>query len=456
MTPGVFSLDDTIAAIATPAGRGGIGVVRLSGPEAARIARELCGRAEPFVPRQATFTRVVDPDAPGRAVDQVVATWFVAPHSYTGDDVVELSGHGSPVLIERLLALAMRAGARLAEPGEFTLRAYLNGRMDLVQAEAVADLVDAVTPLQARTAMDQLEGTLTHAIGRVDTTLFDLTARLEASLDFPEEGFHFVTRDEAQAQLQQIGAALADLAREGRTGRVVREGRLVAIAGPPNAGKSSLFNALAGAARAIVTDIPGTTRDVLTECVDLDGLAVTLVDTAGLREAGDPIEAEGIARAREAQRVAALTLVVLDRSAPLSRDDRHVLGSTSAPYLVVANKADLPSAWPAGAIGSDTPTQVSALTGAGLADLRRAIVRALTARDDTRDPPAISNLRHLDLVDAAHEAVARAAAALAAGATEELALADLGAARRALEAITGRRAPEDLLRHIFARFCIGK
>jgi tRNA modification GTPase len=456
MTSGVFSTGDTIVAIATAPGRGGIGVVRLSGPEAPRIARALCGRVEPFEPRHATLVRVIDPDAGDRPLDEVIVTWFVAPQSYTGGEVVEISGHGSPVLLERLVALAIGAGARLAEPGEFTLRAYLNGRLDLAQAEAVADLVNAVTPLQARVAMDQLEGTLTRAIARLDAALFDLVARLEASLDFPDEGFHFITRDQARADIAAVRDALDRLAQEGRTGRVVREGRLVAIAGPPNAGKSSLFNALVGAARAIVTDIPGTTRDLVTERVDVEGVPVTFVDTAGLRESGDPIEVEGVARAREAQAVAALTLFVLDRSAPCTAVERALLAAVPAPQLVVASKSDLPDGWADSPSRPGEAIEVSAVTGAGLDELRRAIRRALTSRDDWRDAPAISNLRHLALVAEARAALARAAEALAAGATEELALVDLNAARTALEAIAGRRAPDDLLQHIFARFCVGK
>jgi tRNA modification GTPase len=464
----VFSTADTIVAIATPPGRGGIGVVRLSGPEAPRLARTLVGRDEAFVARHATLTRILDDGdgGTGRAVDEVVVTWFAAPHSYTGDHVVEISGHGSPVLLQRIVELAMRAGARLAEPGEFTLRAYLNGRLDLVQAEAVADLVDAVTPLQARAAMDQLEGTLTAAIGRIDASLFDLSARLEASLDFPDEGFHFITRDELGLALVRIREALADLSAEGRLGRVIREGRLVVIAGPPNAGKSSLFNALVGSARAIVTDVPGTTRDVLTERVDIGGVPITLVDTAGLREAGeggeiDAIEAEGVTRARRAQEVAALTLVVLDRSVSVSEAQRRIVAEANGPVLVVLNKSDLPAAWAAEAlVGSSIDAidaiDVSAATGEGLAGLRTRIVAKLAGREDLRDSPAISNVRHLALVAAAEGAVRRAEAALSDGATEELVLADLSSARQALEEITGRRTPDDLLRHIFARFCIGK
>jgi tRNA modification GTPase len=451
----MFSESDTIVAVATPPGRGGIGVVRLSGPAARAIAEALIDRDRPLEPRHATFARVIDRRA---ALDQVVLTWFAAPHSYTGQDVVEISAHGSPVLVQRIVELAMAGGARLAEPGEFTLRAYLNGRIDLAQAEAVADLVNAVTPLQARAAMDQLEGTLTGAIGRIDAALFDLAARLEASLDFPEEGFHFVTRDEARAEIARVGGALRALAADGRAGRVVREGRHVVIAGPPNAGKSSLFNVLVGASRAIVTDVPGTTRDMLTERVDIGGLAITLVDTAGLREATDAIEAEGVARARQAQEVSALTLIVIDGAAPLAAEARDVVRAIAGARLIVASKADLARAWPPVDLGlADGDVHaVSVVTGDGLDGLRSAIVAALTARDDLRDPPAITNARHLALVEAAGAAVGRASEAIAAGATEELVLVEIAEARRALEEITGRRTADDLLRHIFATFCVGK
>lgn len=453
-------MTDTIVAVATPPGRGGIGVVRLSGPDATAIASALVGRDEPFVPRHATFARIVarETAAARRPVDQVVVTWFQGPQSYTGDDVVEISGHGSPVLLQRVVELAMHAGARLAEPGEFTLRAYLNGRIDLVQAEAVADLVDAVTPLQARAAMDQLEGTLTTAIGRMDAALFDLAARLEASLDFPEEGFHFVTRDDARVDIAKIHAELVTLAREGRAGRVLREGRLAVIVGRPNAGKSSLFNALAGAARAIVTAVPGTTRDVLTERVDIGGIPVTLVDTAGLRDATDAIEAEGVARAQQARRIAALTIVVVDGNQPIADADRRIVAESPTPRIVVSSKADLPRAWTAAAAGlkGEDVVELSVKTNSGLRVLRERMVGALTDREMLRDVPSISNIRHLDLVERAADSLQAAMYGIDAGATEELILTDLGAARRALEELTGRRTPEDLLRHIFERFCIGK
>ena len=468
-----FTTDDTIVAIATPPGRGGIGVVRLAGPRAVEIAGALADRAAPLAPRHATFTRILTPSSGNgnsHALDHVVMTWFVAPHSYTGDDVVEISGHGSPLLLTQIVELAVAGGARLAEPGEFTLRAYLNGRIDLAQAEAIADLVNAVTPLQARSAMDQLEGTLTGVIRRIGAALFDLAARLEASLDFPDEGFHFITREETVSALAAVRADLDRLADEGRTGRVVREGRMIVIGGPPNAGKSSLFNALLGADRAIVTDVPGTTRDVLSERVDIGGVPVTLVDTAGLREASDAIEAEGVRRARAAQDVAAMTVLVLDRSVPLPDNLDELMAQTGASPVVVVNKIDLPAAWGVEEIceaqrpkakgqsnrGNFEVVEISAVTGSGLDKLRRHLAAVLTDREELRDPPAISNVRHLALVDDARAALARGEQSLADGATEELVLTELAAARHALEEITGRRTADDVLAHIFRTFCLGK
>jgi tRNA modification GTPase len=455
----VFATDDTIVAIATPPGRGGIGIVRLSGPHAHRLACRLLGRGAPLEPRRATFAHIVETDGPSTPVDQVIATFFAAPHSYTGQDVVEVGAHGSPLLLTRILELSMAGGARLAEPGEFTLRAYLNGRMDLIQAEAVADLVNAVTPLQARAAMDQLEGTLTGAIGAIERRLFDLTAQLEASLDFPEEGFHFVTRDETRETIESISRDLDQLIVQGDAGRVMREGSLIVIVGAPNAGKSSLFNALVGSARAIVTDTPGTTRDVLSETVDIGGLALTMVDTAGLREATDAIEAEGIRRAIQARQIAALTLVVIDSSVPFDATSvERLVPRENTRKIVVLNKNDCPSAWDPAFVPfeDDEPVAVSATTGSGLPALRRRIVRELTTRDEWRDPPVVSNLRHVALLREARASLALAADTTAAGSTEELVIAELSAARTALEAITGRTTADDVLHHIFSRFCIGK
>jgi tRNA modification GTPase len=430
----MFSTSDTIVAIATPPGRGGIGVVRLSGPDAAAIARRLITHRCELEPRRATFTRT-------HAVDQVVVTYFPAPHSYTGEDVVEVSAHGSPIVLRTIVERAMTCGARLAEPGEFTLRAFLNGRIDLTQAETVADLTDAVTPLQARAAFDQLEGTLTRAIAEIDSRLFDLIARLEASVDFPDEGYHFVEAGELGERIDDLTARVSTLLSNARAGRLVREGLQVAIVGRPNVGKSSLFNALVGSARAIVTEVPGTTRDLVTEVVDLEGLRVTLVDTAGLRETEDVVEAEGVARSRQAVDVADLVLLVVDEDTAEPTDPRQ---------LIVQNKCDLGRP-PRG-------IQVSAKTGAGLNDLRKAILAALDI-DLCRDRPDITNVRHVELLQRAHESLRRAhAAALAEGGSmpEEFVLADLQQARSSFEEVTGRRAPEDLLAHIFSRFCIGK
>ncbi len=440
----MFSTTDTIVAIATPPGRGGIGVVRLSGPDAHGVARRLIAHEAPLEPRHATLTRIVH-------IDQVVATYFPGPASYTGDDVVELSAHGSPVVLRAIVAAAIEGGARLAEPGEFTLRAFLNGRIDLTQAEAVADLIDAATPLQARAAFDQLQGTLTRTIGEIDATLFDLIARLEASVDFPEEGYHFVEAGELAAALDRLIARLGALLADARRGRLVREGLQIAIAGRPNVGKSSIFNALAGAARAIVAEAPGTTRDLVTEVVDLDGLRVTLIDTAGLRETGDVVEAEGVDRAKKALAVSDLTLFIVDRAQEIDPED--FIQTTDNKRLIVANKVDLPAAW-----RRDDVVEVSAKTGEGVASLRARIAQALDVEPLT-DRPEITNVRHIALVQRACQALARgrvAAVADGGSLSEEFVLADIQDARAALEEITGRRTPEDLLAHIFARFCVGK
>ena len=446
-----FSTDDTIVAIATPAGRGGIGVVRISGPAAVAVAATLIGGAD-LEPRRATFVRVRGVDVQ----DQSIATWFPGPRSYTGEDVVELSLHGSPVLLRAVTQAAIHAGARLAEPGEFTLRAYLSGRLDLVQAEAVRDLIDAVTPLQARTAFDQLDGTLTEAIGDIDRELFDLTTRLEASLDFPEEGYHFVTPADAVSTIDGLIAGVDRLLAGARAGRLVREGARVVLTGRPNAGKSTLFNALAGASRAIVTDVPGTTRDLLTETIDVNGLAITLVDTAGLRAGTmDAIESEGMARARAAAKGADLLLVVLDRSVPLTADDTQLLSANDGvARLVVATKMDLPPAWTS--VDGWPVTNVAAVDGSGIGELRHAIASSLGVSDVYKDTPALTNVRHVHLLETARLALARAFDAATAAAPEELIAADLAEARGTFEEITGRRSADDTLRAIFERFCIGK
>jgi tRNA modification GTPase len=500
----MFSTDDTIVAIATPPGRAGIGVIRLSGPDTSGIASRLLARRSPFEPRRATLTRVrdltrepaatranvdvsADEDAEasasdrvaggervdGTAIDQVIVTSFPKPASYTGEDVIEISAHGSTLLLQRIVASALRAGARLAQPGEFTLRAFLNGRLDLVQAEAVGDLIDAVTPAQARQAFDQLEGTVTRSMSRIGERIFDLVVRLEASLDFPDEGYHFIVPAEASEAIDDTIAEVDALLRAARGGRVIREGRQIAIAGAPNVGKSSLFNALVGADRAIVTDIAGTTRDLLTERVDIEGVPVTFVDTAGLRETEEVVEREGVSRARGAAQVADLLLVMLDRSRPLADEDlaflRESLGSqpeseggggaaSRGGRLIVINKSDLPAAWKKDSLRAlESPMiEVSVKTGEGLDALRHAIFTTLVGEERLRDEAGLSNVRHIDLLGRSREALERARANAAVSTPEEIVISDLRDAMDALDEITGRRSSEDVLLAIFSRFCIGK
>jgi len=451
---GMFAPEDTIVAIATPAGRGSLGVVRISGTDACEVAGRVLIRDGPLQPRHATFTRVrasaIDAHRP---VDDVIATWFPAPHSYTGEHVVELSTHGSPVILHHVLKSTIEAGARLARPGEFTLRAFLNGKMDLVQAEAVADLIDAVTPLQARVAFDQLEGTLTTKIAALDARLLDLVARLEASLDFPDEGYHFIEPNAIAGAATSVIEELDVLLSTSTRGRLIREGATVVIAGRPNVGKSSLFNALLGHARAIVTETAGTTRDLVTESCDVEGLRVMLVDTAGVRDTTDRIEIEGVWRGARAREVADVIVVVLDAAEALMPDDtRLLLETTSRARVIVANKSDQPAVW-----HREDAVRVSATSGDGLDALRRTIVATLGASEPLRDSLAITNVRHASLLARArlHLAAARAAAEHE-DMSEEFLLADLHAARASLGEVVGTYTSEDVLRHIFERFCVGK
>jgi tRNA modification GTPase len=457
--------------------------VRISGADAEPIARRLTARPTPFPPRHATLAAVGGGTAAagggrggtaaagggrprnspcpktagvggGDVRDRAVVIFFQAPQSYTGEDVVEISAHGSPVVLNAIVRAAVEAGARLAEPGEFTLRAFLHNKIDLVQAEAVGDLIDAVTPLQARAAFDQLEGTLTSAIAEIEHGLFDVMAKLEASLDFPDEGYHFVEPNEAGKAIRAIVARIDALLAQAARGRLIREGAQVAIVGAPNVGKSSLFNALLNTNRAIVTAIPGTTRDVLTERADIGGLSLSLIDTAGVRETADVVEREGVSRSRGTLRVADLAIVVLDRSRPLTDDDREILRATEhQPRVVVANKSDLAAALTFEGVDA---VELSAATGAGIDRLIETIANTLTAAEPLRDQPQITNTRHSLLLERAKASLDRAAAALDGQVSEEFPLLDLQEAAQSLQEITGKKTSDDLLHHIFARFCIGK
>lgn len=459
----MFSPRDTIVAVATPPGRGGIGVVRVSGAQAAEVAAQILEGDVRLSPRRATLASVTRADAADRSLDRVVATSFPGPRSYTGEDVIEISAHGTPVLLRQIVDAAVRAGARQAEPGEFTFRAFLNGRLDLVQAEAVADLIDAVTPLQARVAFDQLEGTVTRVIGEIDAALFDLVARLEASVDFPEEGYHFAEASEVETQIRALCDRTETLLADAGRGRLIREGGHVVILGKPNVGKSTLFNRLVGAARAIVTDIPGTTRDLLTEVVEFEGVPITLVDTAGIRATDDAVESEGVERARQALGVASAAVLVLDRSRPLDPEDAELLEVTASTDRVIAiNKTDLPARWDADALpplpdgAPVVELSLSQASDAGEASFRQALARLLTVGEELGETPMLTNQRHIRLATQARAALVRAADAAAMAAPEELILADLQEARSALEEVTGKRTADDVLNAIFSRFCIGK
>jgi tRNA modification GTPase len=410
-------------------------MVRLSGAASAGIAARITTRTHPFTPRVSTLCRI-------KGLDEVLLTFFQGPASFTGEDVVEISAHGSPVILDALVSSAVEHGARHARPGEFTLRAVLNGRMDLVQAEAVSDLIQAGTRLQAATAFDQLDGTLTTRVQSIEQRLFELQALLEASLDFPDEGYRFIETAAAEDQLSSLVADVGRLLGDGRAGRVIRDGARVVLAGRRNVGKSTLFNRLVGFDRAIVSEVEGTTRDMVTEEVDIDGLLVRLVDTAGLGEAGDAVEAEGMVRARAAVAAADLTVVVLDGTKAPGRDE-----------LAVVDASDL---GPPSAETAPVEFSISAMDGSGVDALRAAIVARLRGEETSGEVPAVSNARHIALLGEASEALMRARAACEARTPEEFVLTELAAASAALQEITGVRAPDALLAEIFSRFCIGK
>ena len=431
---------DTIAAIATPAGRGAIGVVRVSGPRVPELARRVLGRLPAARRAQLASFR----DAGGSAIDEGLALYFPAPGSYTGEDVLELQGHGGPVVLHEVLRACLDAGARLAEPGEFTRRAFLEGRLDLAQAEAVADLIDASTHEAARAALRSLAGEFSAATAEVAKRLVELRALVEAMLDFPEEEIDEVHRADAQSRLQAIRAALEAVLRKSRQGSLLRSGIHVVLAGRPNVGKSSLLNRLIGEERAIVTPIPGTTRDALREPLEIEGVPLTLVDTAGVRDAADMVERLGIERTERELALADLVVVVEEagQAAPAP-----ALGG-EAQTLLVYNKVDLAPQFepPSGAIA------VSAKTGQGLAALRSAILAAAGWRA-TGESVFLASERHLRALEKARRHVEAAQLELA---RWEFFAEELRLAHTSLGEITGEFTTEDLLGEIFSRFCIGK
>jgi len=473
------NLDDTIVAIATPSGRGGIGIVRLAGPEARTIAAPMLRLKHELEAGRAVFGELIEPpsldaeaSAPGsdgsgaglsapheQRIDEVVVTYFAKPHSYTTDDIVEIAAHGSPVVLRHVVELALASGARLAEPGEFTLRAFLNGRIDLTQAEAVRDLIDARTVFQAKVAAQQLEGALSKRLKPPKQKLVELIAQLEAGIDFAEDDVSVLPDATILNLIEAVTHPLAELSASFAYGKIVHEGLTLAIVGRPNVGKSSLFNCLVERERAIVTATPGTTRDLVTETVAIGGIPVKLVDTAGMRRALDEAESIGIRKSMEALADADLVLVVLDAShAPVAEDLELLAQVDERPAIIVENKADLNCSSQFPVVRSQlSRVRTSAVTGSGVPDLRAEILRHIGGkRGGHAESGFLTNARHQQLVRDSLAGLAAAKAAVGNKIPHEMLLMDLYNALRALDEITGATTHDDILNLIFSTFCIGK
>jgi tRNA modification GTPase len=440
---------DTIVAPATPPGTGGISVVRISGPIAESLARQMTGDVP--APRYATATEFFDER--GRAIDSGIALWFPGPASFTGEDVLELHGHGGPTVVALLVDAAIRLGARRAEPGEFSQRAFLNGKLDLVQAEAIADLIDSGTAQAARAAHRSLSGAFSEAVFALTEQLVIARLHVEAAIDFPEEEIDFLADDELGSRLDACGKAFTALLEKTTAGRLLRDGLQVVIVGRPNAGKSSLLNRLSGQEAAIVTEVAGTTRDILRERIDIDGLSVELVDTAGLRENPDVIEAEGIRRARDAAANADAVLWIQDATDP-AEDSLASSVPAEVPVLIVQNKVDV-TGEPAGRSDDPSVIRISARTGEGIDALTLAL-REMAGYRDQGEGAFTARARHVAALEAAHGHFASGRRALAEESAGELLAEELKLAQQSLGTITGEVTSDDLLGRIFAEFCIGK
>ena len=457
------NLDDTIVAIATPPGRGGIGVVRLAGPDARTIVEPMLKLKHSLEAGRAVFGELVEADGSARddspaRIDEVVVTYFGKPHSYTTDDIVEISAHGAPVVLRHIVELAVSRGARLAEPGEFTMRAFLNGRIDLTQAEAVRDLIESQTLFQAKVAAQQLEGAVTKRLKPIKQDLVSLIAQLEAGIDFAEDDVSILPNATILEQIVAVEQPLKDLAASFAYGKVVHEGFTLAIVGRPNVGKSSLFNRLVERDRAIVTATPGTTRDLVSETVAIEGIPVKLVDTAGIRQARDEAETIGIQKSREALADADVALLVLDASVALSPDDQTLLSELSERCaILVENKADLASSRASAPSSTLRKVRTSALTGAGLEELKAEILHKVGSGSDAQPEAGfLTNIRQQGLVQESLKAFEAARAAVHLSTPHEMLLMDLYNALRPLDEITGATTNDDILSLIFSTFCIGK
>jgi tRNA modification GTPase len=460
------NLDDTIVAVATPPGRGGIGVVRLSGPQARGIATPLLATRHQaknarvggpeLEPGRAIFAELIEP-ATGERIDEVVVTCFAKPHSYTTDDVIEISAHGSPVVLCHIVELATAAGARLAEPGEFTMRAFLNGRIDLTQAEAVRDLIESQTLYQAKVAAQQLEGALSKRLQPVKKKLVELIAVMEAGIDFAEDDVAVLPAHEILASIAAVREPLEQLRASFAYGKIVHEGLTLAIVGRPNVGKSSLFNRLVERERAIVTATPGTTRDLVTETVALGGIPIKLVDTAGIRPSTDEAESIGIRKSYEALSEADMVLVVLDNTREVTSEDRQLIGACAGRRaLAVANKSDLAGAGSAQLDGFKV-FRTSAVTGEGIPALRQEILTQISGHaGGEQESGFLTNIRHQRLVEESLNALDAARMAVEGKIPHEMIMLDLYGALRPLDSITGETTTDDILDLIFSSFCIGK
>ena len=442
---------DIIAAIATAPGRSGIGVVRISGPELNILIEAIVGQALP--PRRAVRARFRDRE--GGTIDEGIAIYFAAPHSYTGEDVLELHGHGGPVVMQLMLKRCLETGARVAEPGEFTKRAFLNDKLDLAQAESVADLIDATTAEAARCAVRSLQGEFSERIHDLVGALTELRIWVEASLDFPEEDLDFLAQPTAESKLEQVRSRLATVLETSRRGRLLRDGVHIVLAGQPNVGKSSLLNRLAGEDLAIVTEIPGTTRDAIRETIDLGGIPAHIIDTAGLRDSADPVERIGIARTWTAIENADLVVLLIDSTCGETAADRAILGRLPRhlPRFRVMNKIDLlPRAAGVEAVDGATVVWLSAKSGAGVEGLRQTLLDAVGWHQPGEEL-FMARERHLEALERARSHVLAAGKH---GRELELLAEDLRLAQDALSTITGEFTTDDLLGQIFSRFCIGK
>jgi len=496
------NLDDTIVAIATPPGRGGIGIVRLAGPKAQQIASPMLRLKHDLEAGRAVFGEFVEPlqehlgtaapsassgqalgcpaersSATAAHIDEVVVTYFAKPHSYTTDDIIEIAAHGSPVVLRHIVELCVAAGARLAEPGEFTMRAFLNGRIDLTQAEAVRDLIESQTLYQAKIAAQQLDGALSKRLQPIKQKLVELIAVLEAGIDFAEDDVSVLPDAAILERIAAVRRPLEQLAASFAYGKIVHQGLTLAIVGRPNVGKSSLFNRLVERERAIVTATPGTTRDLVSETVAIGGIPIQLVDTAGIRHALDEAESIGIRKSMEALADADLVLVVLDASRPVTAEDTELLQQAKTrPTIVVGNKcdlvgrdreghglgrADLPQRGKVASAPEEsraaTQVRASALTGEGIAELRDEILRHIGGESGVQaEAGFLTNVRHQSLVGDSLAALDAASRAVTAKVPHEMLLLDLYSALRPLDAITGATTTDDILNLIFSTFCIGK